>query len=176
MWSMVLRTVVLEVSFFSTPKTCNYGLSVSPSSHSPAASIIFGKMSWLVTLVALSRAGTFMMVVALGTLQLSPSISTSGWCSNISRRGFLSFVLLIVMVVVSGLVVVVVVTSTVTIPWSLVVVVPIVIVVAVVGVVGVVGIVGVVGVVVSAGFCCTYHLIHEAARHAHSFIKFLGIG
>ena len=86
------------------------------------------------------------------------------------------------MVVVSSLVVVVV-TSTNTIPWSLVVVVPIVIVVTVVGVVGViVGIVGVVGVVVgggvvlSAGFCCTHHLIHEAARHAHSFIKFLGIG
>ena len=77
-----------------------------------------------------------------------------------------------VMVVVSGLVVVVV-TSTVTIPWSFVVVVPIVIVFTVVGVVG---IVGVVGVVLSSGFCHTHHLIHEAARHLHGFIKFLGIG
>ena len=118
------------------------------------------------------------MVIALGTLWLITHVPTTSWCSNISRRGFLSLVLLVVVVVVSSLVVVAVVTSTVTIPWSLVVVVPIVVVVVtVVGVVGVVGIVGgIVGVVVSAGFCCTYHLIHEAARHAHSFIKFFGIG
>ena len=111
------------------------------------------------------------MVVALSTLWLSPSISTSGWCSNISRCGFLSFVLLVMMVVVSSLVVVVVVvTSTVTIPWSLVFFVSIVIVVTVVGVVGVVV------EVLSSGFCCTHHLIHVATRHPHSFIKFLGIG
>ena len=64
---MVLRTVVLEVPLFSTPKTCNYGLSVSPSSYT-LASTILGKMSGLLTLVALGRAGTCMMVVALGTL------------------------------------------------------------------------------------------------------------
>ena len=80
----------------------------------------------------------------------------------------MSFVLLVV--VLSLVVVVIVVTSMVTIPWSLVVVVPIVIVVTVVGVVGVVG------VVLSSGFCRTHHLIHEAARHLHGFIKFLGIG
>ena len=85
------------------------------------------------------------------------------------------------MVVVSGLVVVVV-TSTVTIPWSLVVVVlVVVVVVTVVGVVGIIGIAGVVGVVVGvevvllSGFCHSYHLVHEAAGHPHSFIKFLGI-
>ena len=85
------------------------------------------------------------------------------------------------MVVVSSWVVVVGVTSTVTIPWSLVVVVPIVIVVTVVGIVGVIGIAGVVGVVVGvevvllSGFGHSYHLVHEAAGHPHSFIKFLGI-
>ena len=84
-------------------------------------------------------------------------------------------------VVLSLVVVVVVVTSMVTIPWSLVVVVPIVIVVTVVGIVGVIGIAGVVGVVVGvevgllSGFCHSYHLVHEAAGHPHSFIKFLWI-
>ena len=84
------------------------------------------------------------MVIALSTLWLSPSISTSGWCSNISRCSPLSFVLLVMMVVVL-IWVVVVVTSTVTIPWSLVVVVPIVNVMLV-------GVVGVVGEVFSSGF------------------------
>ncbi|MCO6516991.1 MAG: hypothetical protein J6586_10975, partial [Snodgrassella sp.] len=107
------------------------------------------------------------MVIALGTLWLITHVPTTSWCSNISRRGFLSLVLLIVMVVVSGLVVVVIFTSTVSIPWSLVVVVLVVVVVTVVGVVGIIGIAGVVGVIVGvevvllSGFCHTYHLVHE---------------
>ena len=67
MGSLVLRTIAFEVSPFTTPETGNYGLCVSPSSY-PLASTILGKMSGLLTLVALARAGTFMMVVALGTL------------------------------------------------------------------------------------------------------------